>query len=584
MGDYLLVGCTERSEAAMTLSSELRQRAQHAGDRICDLNAHAWLAVRGPHPPKTLQVGAWTLVGDVFNRQSPDLPWTAPDDPWSFERKMTARFWGRFIGVRFSGDQVSALFRDPSGAMECVAWTQEGLTLVCSSAPDWLLERVRPPWRINVRRLAQALHDPVATTGSLFIDGPVALEPGVVQPLPLDEPPEAVWRPAAFARRSLDSPPPIEEAASDVRAAIDEAVSGLAGASGPIAAEVSGGLDSSVVAASLVHCAPGAVQLWLNLYGTTPESDERVYVAALARTLDIAPTSVPHAAGVLSETGLNAISQGFRPGLNALDRPHTMDWARRATAAGVTAVMTGKGGDSILLQRATADIFDDLWHAYGWRALLAPDVLELAAANEISIWSMIQQARRRAREPYHPPARSHPLLSPLSSPPVLHPWLTGCEDFGPAKAFQIAGVADNVSRHGPSALTDAVDVRHPLCAQPVIEACLALPTPLLTIGGRDRGLVRHAFRDRLPVEILERRSKGDMTRIYGRMILESLDVLRPWLINGRLAALGLIDRKAAETELDRDTLVWRGRFSTIMVAAAFEGWLRAWERRLGPAG
>ncbi|MCA0369030.1 MAG: hypothetical protein LCH57_13380 [Proteobacteria bacterium] len=328
----------------------------------------------------------------------------------------------------------------------------------------------------------------------------------------------------------------------------------------------------------------GAVHLWLNLYGTTPESDERVYVAALARTLNIAPTSVPHAAGVLSETGLNAISRGFRPGLNALDRPHNMDWARRATAAGVTAVMTGKGGDSILLQRATADIFDDLWHAHGWRALLAPDVLELAAANEISIWSMIQQARRRAREPYHPPARSHPLLSPLSSPPARHPWLTGCEAFGPAKAFQIAGVADNVSRHGPSALTDAVDVRHPLCAQPVIEACLALPTPLLTIGGRDRGLVRHAFRDRLPVEILERRSKGDMTRVYGRMILESLDVLKPWLIDGRLAALGLIDRKAAETELDRDTLVWRGRFSTIMVAAAFEGWLRAWERRLGPAG
>ncbi|MBW8304667.1 MAG: asparagine synthase C-terminal domain-containing protein, partial [Brevundimonas sp.] len=164
------------------------------------------------------------------------------------------------------------------------------------------------------------------------------------------------------------------------------------------------------------------------------------------------------------------------------------------------------------------------------------------------------------------------------------PWLVDCDDFGPAKAFQIAGVADSVSRHGRSPLTAAIDVRHPLCAQPVIETCLAIPAPLLALGGIGRGLARRAFQDRLPPMITKRRSKGDMTRIYGRMIADNLDVLRPWLLDGRLAAEGLIDRPALEAVLVRDDLMWRGQYSPIMRAAAFEGWLRVWGRRLEPRG
>lgn len=138
----------------------------------------------------------------------------------------------------------------------------------------------------------------------------------------------------------------------------------------------------------------------------------------------------------------------------------------------------------------------------------------------------------------------------------------------------------SLARHEPSALTPFVDVRNPLCAQPVVEACLSLPTPILTLGGRDRGLARHAFRDRLPIENIERRSKGDMTRLYGRLVHDSLDFLRPWLLEGRLAGLGLLDLEAADVALARETLLWRGGYSAVMVLAAFEGWVRHWEARL----
>lgn len=583
LGDYLLVCRTPGDDAARSLSTALEQRAALEGHLIAPLNAHAWLAVRGPVAPKTVSIGGWTLIGDVFDRQSPILPTPSAEDPWAYERKLVSRIWGRYVGVLFErGDRPSAFLRDPSGALECVTWTQDGLTLACSAAEDWLIRDLRPAWRINVDRVAQALHSLVAGTGDLLIDGPTALEPGTIQALPLTRRAATIWEPADFADRSLDPAPPIDEAMLRIRRAIDEAVSGLASLPGPLGAEVSGGLDSSLVAASLRHNRPDAVSVWLNAYGSTPESDERDYVTILGRALGFKPLCARHATGPITSDWLTSLAGGFRPGLNALDHPQDRSWTGVLEKAGATALMTGKGGDSVLFQAATTDVFTDVWLGAGWRALAYADLAELAAANEISVWSMIRAARRHRRHDPQPLLRNHPMLALPGAEPGPHPWLSDLQRFGPAKRFQIAGVADSVSHHGPSALTRAIDVRHPLCAQPVVEACLALPTSLLTIGGRDRGLARRAHRDRLPADIVERRTKGEMTRVYGRMIAENLDVLRPWLADGRLAAWGVINRKAALTELTPEALIWQGQHAAILTAAAFEGWVRTWEARLSP--
>lgn len=584
MGRYLLVNRTPAHDRAARLSQGLEEDARRLGFTVSDLNAHAWIAVRGPAAPGRIGVGTWTLIGDVFHRRSPALPASRPDDRWDYERKLMARFWGRYVGVRFgAADQLAAVLRDPSGALECVTWRQDGLTLVSSAAEDFVLRRLSPRWRLSTQRIAEALRDPVPATGALLIYGPTALEPGSALDLGSDRPPTRLWTPANHARRSLGVAPSREEAAAQLRSAIDEATGALASVSAPLAGEVSGGLDSSIVAASLVAADPAQVSIWLNAYGASTEADERSYVAALANRLGISPQTVPHATEPLSRTWLEALSPGFRPGLTALDRPHDLDWARRLEGAGVVGLMTGAGGDSVLFQRATIDVFVDQWRSRPWRAAFDRDAVELAASNEISVWTMIADARRRRQAPHPAPRRDHPMLPILPGGLPRHPWLADWDAFGPAKAMHLAGVIDNVARHGPSELTDRIDVRHPLCAQPVIEACLALPTALLTTGGRERGLARLAFRDRLPKAIIERRSKGDMTRIYGRMILDGLDVLRPWLIEGRLAALKVIDPEAADRALTREALVWHGRYSTIMVAAAFESWVRAWEARLKPA-
>ena len=581
MGAYLVISHDPNVPGAQVLSEDLKRQASAAGYAFHTLGRAAWMAAAGPQPPRMLAVGSWTLIGDVFNRNRPNFPSIRVDDPYAFERKLMVRFWGRYVGVQIWGDgQIRQVMRDPSGALEAIAWRQDGLTIVASTLPDWFVRSLRPDWRIDFGRLDIALRDPLSASGDIPLLGPTTVAPGTVQPLPLDQPAQRIWEPMAFAMRGLASGIDLPNAEARLRSAVDEAVQGLAGSANTLAAEVSGGLDSAIVAASLMQADPTRVRLWLNALGTTPESDERAYVKALADKLEIRPLSVPLAVGHVMEALLERISGDVRPGLNALDMHHDLDWARRIPEAGATAIMTGKGGDGILVQAASSDVFTDLWLQMSWRALRSPDLVPLARTNECSVWTLVREARRFGQSGLRPNARDTALLRPAHDAHTTHPWLRGAEALGPAKAAQIAAVIDNISRHGPSLQTEAIDVLHPLCAQPVVEACLTIPVPMMTVGGRDRGLARRAFRDRLPSEILDRRSKGDLTRVYGRMILDSLDVLRPWILDGRLAAEGVIDRAAADVLLTRESLMWRGHYGEIMVAAAFEGWVRVWERRL----
>ena len=573
MGDYLIVSRGPAS-AASARADTLRSQAITAGMTVSDLGDRAWLAVEGPSPPATLLVGAWRLIGQVFHREHRIVRPDTDQEPWSYERKLLARFWGRFVGVRLSGEgEVAEILRDPCGGLDCIAWEDDGLTIVASAVPGWL--PVPRSWSIAFDRVAQALHDPLLVWEDLLLDGPVAILPGTVQPAPLKTLPTALWTPAAIVRRGATQPVSDAEAAAALTLALDDAVRALALDSGPLAAEVSGGLDSSLVAASLIR-ARKDVAPWINLYGAEAQSDERPYATALGAALGIDIVSVPHASGPLNEADFESISLGVRPGLAGIDMHHDRDWAGRLHAAGATAIMTGRGGDSILLQGATADVFTDLWRARGRRALTSPALPGLARLNDRSIWSLIAGARRPTEAR---PARRNEMITPIGRPTIPH-WLGDCADLGPAKILQIAGLIDGIGRQSPSLQSRVVNVLTPLLSQPVVETCLALPATQLVLGQRDRGLARSAFRDRLPPIITERRTKGEMSAIYGRMVADNLDFLRPWLLEGRLAEAGLINRAAAETMLSRDNLIWRGTYGEIMTAAAVEGWVRAWSRRL----
>lgn len=581
MGDFLLVTHDADDDATRSAFTGVRQAVVRRGMKVQTLAPCAWLALSGPRPPKLLTVGGWLLIGDVFDRRphwGTDLP--ATDDDHAYERRMMNRLWGRYVGARLSRKgKAEAVMRDPSGAFECIIWSEVGLTFIASSTPDWLVRETRPRWRINIDRVADALADPLGSWARPLLDGPTALLPGTLQDLPPDRPAARLWEPDAFVRQGERRSLSDSQAETNLRNAVDEAVAGFARI-GALGAEVSGGLDSSIVASSLL-CRPEArVRLWLNAWGPDAEADERPYAECLATVLGVRLTTVERSPALITTDMLAGLTQGLRPGFNALDTPNDELLAGLWSMAGVDAVTTGKGGDAVFIQSATGDVFADIWREHGWGSLLSPSLAGLARWNGRSVWSLIADARRSG-----PPGHLGQSLSFLTPrpPPPRHPWLEGSDDLGPAKRYQIAGVLNGVTFSGPSAQTAVTDLLHPLLAQPVVETCLSLSARQLTLGLRDRALARLAFRDRLPPMIADRRSKGEMTAYYGRRIAASLDVLRPWLLDGRLAAEGLIDRTAAEIALSEESLIWRGRFGEIMIAAALESWMREWERRLSTA-
>src|SRR5690606_457259 len=139
-------------DATRSAFTGVRQAVVRRGMKVQTLAPCAWLALSGPRPPKLLTVGGWLLIGDVFDRRphwGTDLP--ATDDDHAYERGMMKRLWGRYVGVRLSRKgKAEAVMRDPSGAFECIIWSEVGLTFIASSTPDWLVRETRPRWRINI--------------------------------------------------------------------------------------------------------------------------------------------------------------------------------------------------------------------------------------------------------------------------------------------------------------------------------------------------------------------------------------------------------------------------------------------------
>src|SRR5690606_13563984 len=115
----------------------------------------------------------------------------------------------------------------------------------------------------------------------------------------------------------------------------------------------------------------------------------------------------------------------------------------------------------------------------------------------------------------------------------------------------------------------------PLLAQPVVEACLAVPSWLWVAGGRDRAVARTAFYMELPTSVSERRSKGAMDAFCARTFDINRARLRPFLLDGLIANAGLLDRDAIDTYLAHPFASRDRDFYRLLPIIDTELWARA---------
>lgn len=243
--------------------------------------------------------------------------------------------------------QILLLGRDRLGEKPLYIWRdrRDGVSRVWFSSELRSLLTVRSSSAIELNAAAasdfltyQYVYEP-----NTLIEGVSQLPPGHILQLSsecLDRAPESYWSLEAVEAKS--EPEPIEA----VRNWFTTACVRMGTADVPIGISLSGGIDSSLVAAVSSRHYPGQLQAFTVGYDVEVATDERAIARKLAATLQIPLTEV--------QLSTEEITQSFPMLVEAMDTPvgdiaahGYFAVAKAARKAGVPVLLSGLGGDEM---------------------------------------------------------------------------------------------------------------------------------------------------------------------------------------------------------------------------------------------
>lgn len=478
--------------------------------------------------------------------------------------RLVRSFWGRYVALL---PAERAVLRDPSGHLDALVWHSPTAWIVASDFPDTLPPGLAPRiWGLDWSAIAGMVQDETAIASTLGLHGLDQVRPGSLRSFthaPVDK---VVWNPSDFAARPHAS---YEASRGAVIAAVEESLTAEAGSGDGLLAEISGGLDSAVVATTLARIGAGERARFVHFHVDEPAADERRFARAVAERAKVDLSEIVKPELRIDEQTLATMPVGVRPSNNAMDRHYDRSLSDLVRQCGARRILTGQGGDMVFYQAPSPKVSSELWGRWARRPAADPVLRQLedvARWNRRSTWSLLGEAVRDA-------------VVRREVGRIDHPWLA--RPVAPAKRRQITSLIQAQALfNGASLRGRQAQLVHPLLHQPVLEAVLAAPVVDLARGGRGRSLARDAFGAQLPDIVRRRRSKGDLTAYYGRMVLRSLETLKPYLLEGRLAAERVLDGKAVDEGLDPDRMIHEGNYPRLFQIIALEAFVRHWEGRV----
>lgn len=485
--------------------------------------------------------------------------------------------WGSYIAIGLaSGHRAVEIFVDPSGRMPCYRLERDNMLFLSSDARttfcaagmaaeiDWnrvALQLLRREWRGSATALEGLGEVPA---GSLLTWSP---EQETTHPL---------WSPRRFALVKDRST--FEQAAVRLRHAVNSAVRLEFADHGKILVGISGGMDSSIVAASLA--AAGYDITCFTMYSEGDEGDERPYARLLADHLGVPLKAYPYK---VEDIDLGTSGAASLPRPMGWPFQQSLDTACKTAFAetGADVIARGTGGDSVFCYHNSAasvvDAFAQRGPGAAWRSLL-----DVCGTTGASIWSASTLALKRAlpggRTPK--PRWDRSMLTDdvihHSAASERHPWLEECRDLLPGKQRHIDLIGATHNFLEARLVLDA-DIICPLLSQPVLETALGIGAPHWIKDGRNRAVAREAFRDRLPTAIVERSTKGGPTGFAARVYKSRLQQVREILMDGQLASRGITDRQAVEKATSGTDGDLPENYVRLLALVDAEAWARGWQ-------
>lgn len=375
------------------------------------------------------------------------------------------------------------------------------------------------------------------------------------------------WSPWSFTLR-----PPVEASLDELRRHVMSAVGAWSTRFESVQLELSGGLDSSIVAASLARTR--ATWRAVTLVTRRPDGDERRYAHAVADHADIPLLEI-----LLNEAPpdpLAALGEPrVRPGGFGLIDESDIKLREAAEGYGAGAIFTGVGGDNLFgYIISAAPVVDALRFAglgAAWRT--ASDLGRLTNTHMLEAWRFA--IKRLLKRPPPWPRDDRFLASRHASAQPDHPWFAEASAASDGQRayvgmlMRILPFLDGYDR------TFHVPVIAPLLSQPLVEYGLGVPVWQWSAGGHDRSLARKAFAGDLPSLVLQRRTKGGLESLFVPAYDRNREHLRDFLREGLLAALGIIDCDAIGAATARPAGALDNDYVRILQLVDMERWARS---------
>jgi asparagine synthase (glutamine-hydrolysing) len=552
------------------------ERSLRAEGMICKFGSDSTRVFASVDVPTLAIPEHGLLIGQVFDNDGQPISQRLDIDGSTKEltRRLLQNTWGDYLAILCDRDDSSAitLLRDPSGAMPCVYSLADGEGFITSDiglAVDLGLYRREVNWQA----IAHSLTFPYLKTTRTALQRVSELLPGSVLTCQGREASvRSAWSPWRFVEKGVRHEDP-RVAAEDVRAAVSSAVKALSTGDNRYLVELSGGLDSSIVAMCLRHALLRAT--FCTLVMPVAGTDERSYARRVTEALGQELFSV--------EIGFDNVQPEFPvprssvlPAIGMLQHVVNRAWETAGNRYGVDGFFSGAGGDTVFCYLKTAAPAADAFRERGVMAGLVT-IGNLATLHRCTVFKAgrltLKKLLRRPRAAWK---EDRTLLNPAwaATTSEHHPWMDArpgalsgdhekIHDLIGNQLFRDAGLP-NLER----------SVHFPLLSQPVMEACLKVPTWMWIADGQNRAIARQAFADHLPQAILDRRSKGSYTGHMAGVYTRNKLKIREFLEEGQLRAHDLLDRPALANFFAKNPASRDLSFLRIFDLCAAENWTR----------
>ncbi|MDO6416101.1 asparagine synthase-related protein [Sphingomonas sp. BIUV-7] len=522
------------------------------------------------------------ILGALFTRH-PIAPRTVlhPDAQTAILRSRGAHligaYWGGYIAmIAAPHPDGVAIIRAPLGDLPCYWVERDGMTIVASDM-DALLSIVGAPARIHWPAVSRQLlfgdlrRDETCLAGVSEVAGGTRLSifsNGSIQT-------DTLWNPWTFTDRKaaiVDR----DVAAQALRETIRACVAARIAAPDHALLKLSGGLDSSILAAAIA--AEGRDCTCLTMVTEHPSGDERLYARAAAAFVDL-PLLEKYRDPSRINLRISAAARLPRPTARSFAQESARIANEAADRVGATIVVDGGGGDNVFCSLSSVTPVADCLLTGSWGAIW-PTTLTIAQLSQAGLATIARRAVLRAcqhrnyRWAIDTRMLADRALAELAVP-LPHPWLQAPPGTLPGAGAHIAMIVAGQSYVEGLDPQDRLPSTAPLLSQPIVELCLRVPSWFWFEGGRNRAVARRAFEALLPAVILERRSKGTPDSFVAEIYEHQRAGIRKFLLSGSLAAQGLLNMPDLLQALDDERPVNDADHGRIMQLVDVEAWLQA---------